>query len=262
MKRIKKDVRFLLSGFTIIALIISIIINSALGISTEVEAKDLSSNITHNTDEEKDTSKISEKAQKRGYYKLEISPVLQYPELPTGCEVTALTTVLNYYGSNADKSFLAEYYLDKGEIGQTNPLEAFVGSPFSNEAYGCYSDVIINTAQNYIDDYGLELNVKNVSKLDFPQLLNYVKGGQPVIFWATMHLAKPYESTVWLIDGKKVPWYAYEHCMVLVGFDYDTDCYIVSDPLKGITEYKRELVEVRYNQMGKHAVLVSKDDGN
>lgn len=256
MKSLTKDFRFIISLFTIFVLIISIIFSCVTGSSNIVEAKDISENIINYSYDKSSEVKTYDSAREYGYFKLDIIPVLQYPELPTGCEITALTTVLNYYNCNVDKSYLAEYYLEQGSIGQTNPHDAFIGSPFSDEAYGCYSDVIVNTAQSYINDYGVDLEVKNISKLDFPQLLNYVKNGQPVIFWATMNLKKPYESTVWLIDGEKVPWYAYEHCMVLIGFDYDSDCYIVSDPMKGITEYKRELMEDRYNQIGKHAVLV------
>lgn len=32
---------------------------------------------------------------------------LQTPELPTGCEITALTMVLNYYGFSVDKTTMA-----------------------------------------------------------------------------------------------------------------------------------------------------------
>lgn len=256
MKQPRKDIRFLMSFFIMFVLIFAVLLNCAMVTSAEAEIKDFSSNIMYKENKQ-DTSKTNVLRKKSGSFKIDITPILQYPELPTGCEVTALTTVLNYYNCNVDKSYLAEHYLEQGEIGQTNPMNAFVGSPFSNDAYGCYSDVIVNTAQSYITDYSLDLNVKNVSELDFPQLLNYVKKGQPIIFWATMQLTEPYESTVWLIDGEKIVWYAYEHCMVLLGFDYDTDCYIVSDPLKGIAEYNRELMEIRYNQIGKQAVLIS-----
>lgn len=38
----------------------------------------------------------------------------QYPELPTGCEITSLTSVLNYYGYDVDKEVMADDYLEKG----------------------------------------------------------------------------------------------------------------------------------------------------
>ena len=38
----------------------------------------------------------------------------QNPELPTGCEITSLTSVLNYYGCNVDKTTMADEYLKKG----------------------------------------------------------------------------------------------------------------------------------------------------
>lgn len=37
----------------------------------------------------------------------------QYPELPTGCEITAMTMVLNYYGYNVDKVTMALDYMPK-----------------------------------------------------------------------------------------------------------------------------------------------------
>lgn len=255
MKRLLKDIRLLPVCITICSLVMVFVFSGVAVTSAKAEEEYLPPKMIYKVRE--DLSKANSVSKKSGYFKLDATPILQYPELPTGCEVTSLATVLNFYDCDVDKTYLAEYYLEQGEIGDTNPFNAFVGSPFSENAYGCYSDVIKNTALGYINDYGLDLNVKNISKLDLPQLLKYVENGQPVIFWATMNLAKPYESTVWQIDGSTVVWYAYEHCMVLLGFDYDTDCYIVSDPLKGIIEYKRELVEVRYNQIGKQAVLVA-----
>ena len=45
--------------------------------------------------------------------------ICQYPELPTGCEVTALAMVLGFYGQDVDKCELSDKYLDKGKIGET-----------------------------------------------------------------------------------------------------------------------------------------------
>lgn len=45
-------------------------------------------------------------------YIIENFPILeQMPELPTGCEITAMTMALNYYGYEADKIQMAEKYL-------------------------------------------------------------------------------------------------------------------------------------------------------
>lgn len=43
---------------------------------------------------------------------LNVDCILQNPELPTGCEVTALAIVLNYYGYGVDKCDLSDYYLE------------------------------------------------------------------------------------------------------------------------------------------------------
>lgn len=45
-------------------------------------------------------------------YEIENFPILyQMPELPTGCEITALTMLLNYYGLPAEKVEMATEYL-------------------------------------------------------------------------------------------------------------------------------------------------------
>ena len=51
-------------------------------------------------------------------YLIEEFPViLQMPELPTGCEITALTMVLNYYGFAVDKTVMAAEYLPTAGMG-------------------------------------------------------------------------------------------------------------------------------------------------
>lgn len=45
-------------------------------------------------------------------YRIEDFPlIMQMPELPTGCEITALTMTLNYYGFQIDKVTMATKYL-------------------------------------------------------------------------------------------------------------------------------------------------------
>ena len=55
----------------------------------------------------------------------------QYPELPTGCEITSLTEVLNYLGYGIDKETLARNYLDmRDTVTQGCFVEYFWGSPW------------------------------------------------------------------------------------------------------------------------------------
>ena len=76
------------------------------------------------------------------------SVINQNPELPTGCEVTSLTMVLNYYGYEVTNTELASNYLNTGSL-RSNPYVNFVGSPFSSSSYGCYSPVIVDCATSF-----------------------------------------------------------------------------------------------------------------
>lgn len=71
--------------------------------------------------------------------RLAVKPVLQLPELPNGCEITSLTTVLNYYGFDVDKEEMAVRYLPYEEFTfdgniaiAPDPEDAYAGDPFAN----------------------------------------------------------------------------------------------------------------------------------
>ncbi len=42
-----------------------------------------------------------------------IETILQLPELPNGCEITSLTTLLTFYGYEVTKTVMADKYLPK-----------------------------------------------------------------------------------------------------------------------------------------------------
>ena len=66
-----------------------------------------------------DTSSLVNKA-----VKLDVEYISQYPELPTGCEITSLATVLNYYGYEISKS-IKQMSQDKYVIKETTLYSAF-----------------------------------------------------------------------------------------------------------------------------------------
>ena len=184
---------------------------------------------------------------------LNVDCILQNPELPTGCEVTALAIVLNYYGYGVDKCDLSDYYLDKGYIGETNPNDAFLGEPRYDYSYGCYAPVIVNCANYYLEG---DRDVINLTGTSFYDLLDYINNGIPVIVWATTNMNNSYYSTTWDLPDGEFTWKANEHCLVLTGYDYDNGLISVADPLVGNTQYDINVFADRYEQMGCQAVIV------
>lgn len=186
---------------------------------------------------------------------LKFNNIEQNPELPTGCEVTALTSTLNYFGYDIDKLTLADSYLPKGEIGKTHPNEAFIGNPRSKHSYGAYAPVITETANTYLKEVNSKYKAYNISGNDFSELTKYLYNGYPVIIWATMNMSQSYLTTKWNLKTGEFQWRANQHCLVLVGFTEDD--YIIADPLKkGLTYYDKDLVEKRYNELYKQAVVI------
>ena len=206
------------------------------------------------TYEEATNSNQTTAAVRSSYKRLDVECVLQNPELPTGCEITALTTVLNYLGYNVDKLTMADYYLDKGKMGEVSPYKAFVGNPRDEDSCGAFAPVLVNSATKYLKSQRSYMNVYNITGAEYNELLDYVDDGHPVLVWETMYMKEPYESCTWNIDGENIMWLSREHAMVLIGYTQST--YIMADPLRGICEYDKELVETRYKSMGKNAIVI------
>lgn len=199
------------------------------------------------------TTKVPETT-KISYKKLNVKCILQNPELPTGCEITALTTILNYLGYNVNKLTMADNYLEKGEIGEVSPYKAFVGNPRNEDSCGAFAPVLVNSARKYLAEKGSDMNVYNVTGADYSELVEYVNEGHPVMVWETMWMAKPHDVCTWYVDGENITWRSHEHAMVLIGYTEDT--YIMADPLRGIYEYDKELTEARYRDMGQQAIVI------
>ncbi|MBR1477639.1 MAG: C39 family peptidase [Lachnospiraceae bacterium] len=188
---------------------------------------------------------------------LSVNAVLQYPELPNGCEVTALTEVLNYLGFNIDKVTLARKYLDKAAPGSVTPYEAFWGNPESSDSYGCYAPVIVSCANRYLDEQDSLLIAKDVSGMRFEELLNFINEGHPVIIWITNDLEESRLSDrVWNINGVAFAWKVPNHCVVLHGYNKSKNIVYIADPLRGSTTYKLDLVAKRYKEMYLQAVVI------
>ena len=58
-------------------------------------------------------------------------------------------------------------------------------------------------------------------------------------------------------DGVNENWKNNEHCLVMVGFDYDAKTVALADPLKGsIVNYDMSTFQARWAEQGYQAVVV------
>lgn len=210
-------------------------------------------------------------SRKRLTKQIKMNCILQYPELPTGCEVTSLTMLLNHMGFSVTKLALSRKYLPKMGFSYKNGAvigadfhTVFAGDPEAKrQSYGCYAPCITETANSYFKakKKDKEFKAHDITGTSFDDLLtNYIDKDTPVLIWITsdgLHPSFPTDKWV-TADGKTVQWIAYEHCVVLTGYDKDNDLVYVADPLVGNTSYSLKTLRLRYIELGQQAVYIEK----
>ncbi len=202
-----------------------------------------------------------EKSQNLTKNNLNVVAISQLPELPTGCEITSLAIVLNYYGYKADKCVLSDNYLAKGAVGVSDFNAVFIGNPRNSNSYGCYAPVIVNSAKKYLSERNSGLVTENITGTELEDLFLHIDKGAPVIVWGSINCVEPYYSKTWYVNGKKLSWISNEHCMVLTGYDTEKNTVSVADPLAGsIKEYNIDIFKKRYNTFGKQAVVIHESE--
>lgn len=199
-------------------------------------------------------------------YQIENFPIIyQNPELPTGCESTALTMVLNYYGYPADKVELATEYLpqepfrsyidEEGKEIGPDLEETFVGDPTT--AYGiiCMTKPIMIEANDYLNDQGSNMRAVDISGVTFEDLYRCVANDQPVVVWVTIGMADRQVVRGWYTeDGDYVDYSRSDHGAVLIGYTETT--VTIGDPISGLVEYSREQFEKVFSSRGNRAVIL------
>lgn len=188
--------------------------------------------------------------------KLDVSCILQNPELPSGCEITSLTIVLGYYGIDVDKCFLSDNYLKKGKPGSVDIYEAFIGDPRDPYSYGCYAPPLVECANTYLQDIDSNLMAYNVSYTEFYDLLAYIDNAIPVIIWNTEDVKQSSIGKEWIVNGEQVVWLRGQHCLVMTGYDKENNYVYVADPMKGNVKYPLDVFAKRYKEMMMQAVVV------
>ena len=191
--------------------------------------------------------------------------IFQMPELPTGCEITALTMVLNYYGMEADKVEMATKYLPTQELnlyyGSDGRLygndlnQYFIGNPTTENGYVCGTGAIVTAANAYLQDQGSDLTAVDYTGADVDTLYEIVSQDIPVVVWVTISMTDRGETEGWYTrSGEYVDWSTYDHGAVLIGYTQDT--VTIADPISGKMEYSREDFERVFASRGNQCVVL------
>ena len=192
---------------------------------------------------------------------INVESILQTPELPTGCEVTSLTMLLNHIGFDADKLTVADKYLPKGEYRKSDFNKVFVGDPRNRQAYGCTAGVIAETAEKFLSEYDRDgkWQVKNITGCSPETIYSAVKYGNPVVVWGSIDMEEIIEDYISWTDeetGNTVSWVGGEHCLLLTGYDMKKSLVYVNDPLRGQISYDMRTFEKRFEQLNRNAVII------
>jgi uncharacterized protein YvpB len=152
--------------------------------------------------------------------KLNVPLVGQLPELPTGCEITAVTMMLNYKGLNLDKVQLA----NEMPKHPWDPSLGYVGNPFTKRGWTVYPSALRGLVKKYAGDVEI-LTGKSNSYIE-----SQLRGGTPVVVWVSpMH-------------GFSV------HALTLTG--YDQSHYYFNDPWTAEKDVK--MTKSKFNKIWKN----------
>lgn len=195
---------------------------------------------------------------------LSVPQIMQYPELPRGCEVTSLAMLLRYHDIEVDKMTLAAqvrkdptpYRQTEDGISFGNPNIGFVGDMYnlSNPGFGVYHKPLTDLAQTYVGNDATDL-----TGFPFVSILSHINKGQPVlvIINTTFKPLPKHEFQTWKTPTGKIDITMKEHAVVITG--YDNNYIYFNDPLRGKNK-KAPLAEFQqaWVQMGKQAITITR----
>ena len=214
-----------------------------------------------------DVTDYTDQATAPDEYVIEDFPVLlQMPELPTGCEITALTMMLHAYGFDVDKVTMATsylptesinlYYGDDGTL-YGNDLNAyFIGDPTTAWGYVCGTGAIVTAANAYFSDCGSSMQAVDMTGASPEELYQFVKEDIPVLVWVTIDMQDRYDPAgMWYTEsGVYVDWSTNDHGAVLIGYTEDT--VTIADPLSGRMVYDKEQFEEVFASRSNQCVIL------
>jgi uncharacterized protein YvpB len=192
------------------------------------------------------------------------APVLrQYPELPSGCEITSLTMMFQYYGISISKmELLPELKRDTTPLRRNpdgsaaywgNPNSGFVGEiTGTSKGFGIYHGALFELQRKYIP------TAVDLTGQPFDKLEQQLREGIPSVVWTTINYQMPDKWVVWDTPIGPIQTTFMEHAVLLVGFDQQ---YVyVNDPISGQSKVKigkAQFLET-WEAMGRQALSYKK----
>lgn len=184
--------------------------------------------------------------------------VMQEPELPTGCEITALTQTMNYYGFDIDKVDLCDIFMPIDYNGYYTMNEAYLGDPHATNGFGCNAPVIVNTANDYFEYIGSDWYAMDITEVSLDEIFYCIAQDIPVIVWTTIDQRETIAEYQFVLGCGEDFWFnPFQHCVTIYGYDYDRNIVNIADPLVGNTEYDMERFRRIYDIMGSQAVIIA-----
>lgn len=212
-------------------------------------------------------SRVSPETDRDG--KIKVESILQNPELPTGCEATAGTMLLQAYGFKVDKMEVAkgmkkcEISVVDGVTYAGHPDEVFIGNPENTNSYGAFPNVLAEILQKIIEEQGGGYCAEPMYGKSEEEILQFIDKGIPVCIWSSIGNCEIEYRRGWYLirDGEYTDeyfeWPSNEHVLVLTG--YDEKNVFVCDPQKGEYTYPRKSFFRHYDQVGCYSLIIEKE---
>jgi uncharacterized protein YvpB len=192
------------------------------------------------------------------------APVIrQYPELPSGCEITSLSMMLQYYGIKKNKmELLPELKRDPTPLKRNsdgsiafwgNPNTGFVGEiSGATKGFGIYHGALFDLQKKYIP------TAVDLTRQPFEKLEQQLRDGIPSVVWTTINYQVPENWVIWDTPIGPIQTTFMEHAVLLVGFD-DQHVY-VNDPISGKGKVKIDKAQFleSWEAMGRQALSYNK----
>lgn len=189
--------------------------------------------------------------------------ISQKGKYPTGCESVAAVSLMQFHGVEItveefidDHLPIAEYpYYEDNVMYGKNPWDAFIGDPYSESGYGCYSTAIIKAMRSAApQSYGIHA----IYNMPLSALCSdYIDKGQPVLIWATMDMQAPYEGKSWVLpNGETFTFLCPEHALVLIGYDEKSYYFCNPQSENPVVAYPKKACETAYHALHQQAIVM------